>query len=472
MVAKSKANGTQLSWPKECVWPKPSPYGASMNWEAEDLAFIPIDDEASEFVEIKEYMDGLVEEGRLREDFTKNPDFDWAGEEGTWEPEMGEDYWSEEGFDLWFFDVELTEHMNLLKLDYSSPVDDIERVIGYKFVNENLLRQAFTRRSFANEHGVGDAELLEFIGDAALNLLVTKEMATQLTKVNAEDPSKSFSSRHSEGDLSKIRSHYICKENLAGRARALDLGQYVLLGSGEELTDSVLEDTLEAVVGAVAVDSKWDWTALENVADQILTIQLQQTYNLVRPSFYDRFNAWHQRKFSCLPDYEVSYLPYSNDSYSRYSCTLRFFVPKNDKGVHEDQRVDVSGESRGKARELAAERAYWFVMSKGLWMRLEDANIVPDPEASINQLQELYQKGYVEEPSYTIEEDVDIFGESSWECRCVCSGAEGVGRARRKVHAKKKAAFMSLVRLLKGAGICKPEWENMMWVQVRLSGEE
>jgi ribonuclease-3 len=172
-----------------------------------------------------------------------------------------------------------------------------------------------------------------------------------------------------------------------------------------------------------------------------------------------------------LPDYEVSYLPYSNDSYSRYSCTLRFFVPKNDKGVHEDQRVDVSGESRGKARELAAERAYWFVMSKGLWMRLEDANIVPDPETSINQLQELYQKGYVEEPSYTIEEDVDIFGESSWECRCVCSGAEGVGRARRKVHAKKKAAFMSLVRLLKGAGICKPEWENMMWVQVRLSGE-
>ena len=150
---------------------------------------------------------------------------------------------------------------------------------------------------------------------------------------------------------------------------------------------------------------------------------------------------------------------------------MRYFVPKNDKGVHQDQRIDVYGESRAKARERAAEFAYWFVMDKGLWMRLEDAHVVPNPDTSINQLQELYQKGYVDEPTYTIEECDLYLDENYWECTCLCSGAEGYGRARRKVQAKKKAAFTALVRLLRGAGICEPEWEQMMWHQTMTIGE-
>ena len=473
MCAQNKDKRSHRPWPKGCVWPEPVAQGAGARWEADDLLFMPLDDYAAEMVDIKDYMDGLVEEGRLREDYALNPDFVSDEDEEAFEPEMGDEYWSEEeGFELWLFEEDLSSHMNQLKLDVESPVDAIERLIGYRFVNENLLRQAFTRRSFAFEHGVGDAELLEFMGDAALNMVVTRLMSTQLTKVSEGDTRRPFSSHRSEGDLSKIRSRYVCRENLAERARDLDLGKYVLLGSGDEMGDGVLEDTLEAIVGAVAVDSGWDWAAIENVVDCLLTIQLQDSFDLVQPSFYDTFNAWHQRKFSRMPEYEVTYRPHAHDAGSSYECTLRFSVPKNDGGTTEGQRIDVACASRGKAREHAAELAYWFVVSRGLWTRLDDAGVVPDFDTSINQLQELYQKGYVEKPTYIIDERVHPNMESEWECTCLCSGIKGYGRAPRKVLAKKEAALKTLVRLLKGAGVCKPEWEEMMWCHAQVAGVE
>ena len=463
MTAQNKDTRSQRPWPRGCVWSEPTSHGTGVRWEVGDVLSLPLDEHASEMVDILDYMDGLVEEGRLRDDYTRNPDFAWDEDDEVFEPEKGDEYWSEEGFEFWLFEEDLSDHMNLLKLGFSSPAEPIGYLIGYRFVNENLLRQAFTRRSFALEHGVGDAELLEFMGDAAISLVVTREMTTQLTRVSETDPRMPLSSHRSEGDFSRIRAHYVCRENLAERVRELGLGQYVLLGAGEEMSDGVYEDTLEAIVGAVAVDSGWDWAAIENVVDRLLTIQLQDSFDLVQPSFYDTFNAWHQRKFSRMPEYEVVYHPFAQDALSRYECTLRFSVPANDEGVFEGQRIDVTSETRGEARETAAERAYWFVVSKGLWMRLADADGVPDFDTSINQLQELYQKGYVEKPTYIIEERVYPNNVSAWDCTCLCSGIKGYGRARRKVLAKKEAALKTLVRLLKGAGVCKPEWEEMMW---------
>ena len=84
------------------------------------------------------------------------------------------------------------------------------------------------------------------------------------------------------------------------------------------------------------------------------------------------------------------------DGTVEYLCTLHFQIPENDKGIWTSQRVDVQEMTRSKARERAAFEAYGFVMNHGLWMNLKDAEPVPDLENSINQLQELYQKKYVE----------------------------------------------------------------------------
>ena len=88
-----------------------------------------------------------------------------------------------------YWDEELTDHMNLLKIDAESYTKDpamfVRDTIGYEFINENLLRQAFTRRAFAVEYGLpGCNEELEFLGDTVLNTVVTRDMLRQLAWVD------------------------------------------------------------------------------------------------------------------------------------------------------------------------------------------------------------------------------------------------------------------------------------------------
>lgn len=125
-------------------------------------------------------------------------------------------------------------------------------------------------------------------------------------------------------------------------------------------------------------------------------------------------------------------------------------MPANDKGIRQDQRVDVDGyESRSHAREEAAMQACNFVRYNGLWINLKDANIVPNLEDSINQLQELYQKKYLEQPP---EYEFAPEDNDEWHCVCRCNGLAGIGYGASKTKAKKDAAFMVLNSLYKAAG--------------------
>lgn len=209
---------------------------------------------------------------------------------------------------------------------------------------------------------------------------------------------------------------------------------------------------IEALLGAVAADCGWDRYTLEAVVDKLICVQVMNPDLFLKATHYDLFNAWHQRHFGKMPEYEVSKgMPHSNGT-MEYWCTLRYLVPENDKGIRTSQRVDVQAETRSKARERAAFEAYGFVMNHGLWMNLKNAGIEPKPEDAINQLQELYQKKYVEQPVYTFEEIAD-----GWRCDCLCGGVNGYGSAAGKTAAKKKAAFMVLRRLMMSAGLATEE---------------
>ena len=468
------------AWPADCLWPEPVWDGThgGMQWSAEDVDLMTLDEEAKELLEIRGYMDSLVEEGRLNEDYSLNEDYisdfndisdneedDEVGEseeeeDGRFEPEKGIDYW-EEGFDLESWEYAFEDHMNLIKIPVSShdPVTAIRDVIGYEFINENLMRQAFTRRAFGLEYGVGDSEELEFLGDSILNMVVTREMVRQFSVVSTIKPQAPFRSRYTEGEMTKIRSRFVSKEHLAARAAELDLDKYILYGTGETKSDSAAEDMMEALLGAVAVDCGWDWHVLEAVADRLVCIQITAPDEYLKTSFYDLFNAWHQRHFGLMPEYEV-YGGERTGKWHPFYCSIRFSVPENDKGVRTSQRIDVDEETRGKAREYAAKKAYYFVMDQGLWINLADAGIVPSLENSINQLQELHQKKYLEDRAeYTFEE---LPGDR-WRCDCTCGGVNGYGRAGSKTGAKKKAAYMVLVCMLSAAGICKKEWKEEMY---------
>ena len=126
---------------------------------------------------------------------------------------------------------------------------EFQEKIGYQFQDVRLLGLALTHSSYSNEKRKGrlaNNERLEFLGDAVLEL------------VSSEFLYEKYPQRP-EGDLTRIRASLVCEQTLAFCTRELELGKYLLLGKGEDLTGgrnrkSVLSDALEAVIGAVYLD--------------------------------------------------------------------------------------------------------------------------------------------------------------------------------------------------------------------------
>ncbi|MBR1701318.1 MAG: ribonuclease III [Lachnospiraceae bacterium] len=125
----------------------------------------------------------------------------------------------------------------------------LERRIGYSFQNKKLLKQALTHSSFINEQKINkteDYERLEFLGDAVLELVSSDFLFHEHRSLP-------------EGELTKMRASMVCEPALAFCARDLELGEFMLLGKGEELTggrnrESITSDAMEAVIGAIYLD--------------------------------------------------------------------------------------------------------------------------------------------------------------------------------------------------------------------------
>lgn len=136
------------------------------------------------------------------------------------------------------------------------PLAELQARLGHDFACPELLAQGVTHRSWHNEHlhegSIGDYERLEFLGDAALELMITEA----LFRRHAELP---------EGDLTRMRAALVNESALATLARALGLPEALRLGRGEDVSggrnkDSILSDAFEAVVGALFLDAGYDRT--------------------------------------------------------------------------------------------------------------------------------------------------------------------------------------------------------------------
>jgi ribonuclease-3 len=129
-----------------------------------------------------------------------------------------------------------------------SELSELQNRLGYTFRDEGLLRLALTHPSVAHEGGapVPHNQRLEFLGDAVLQLVLTREL---YEKFPAFD----------EGPLTKARAKLVNRRTLAEHARALDLGPHLILSRGEEMhggreRPSALADTFEALLGAIFLD--------------------------------------------------------------------------------------------------------------------------------------------------------------------------------------------------------------------------
>lgn len=138
----------------------------------------------------------------------------------------------------------------------------LEKRIGYKFRNQGLLVEALTHSSYAQEasRSARDNELMEFLGDAVLNLTVTLRLIETFPE-------------YDEGKLSLARSSLVAASYLAGIAGDLDLGAYLLLGLSEEKSggrkkSGILADATEALLAAIYRDGGFD--AARKFVDQVI----------------------------------------------------------------------------------------------------------------------------------------------------------------------------------------------------------
>lgn len=174
----------------------------------------------------------------------------------------------------------------------NNPLIKLSQRLGYRFRDESLVLLALTHRS----KGGTNNERLEFLGDSILNFVVAEELYRRFGQAK-------------EGKLSRLRAKIVKGETLAEIARELDLGDFLLLGSGElksggHRRDSILADTVEALIGALYLEA-----GLEEVRGRILSwfgprLDLLSLEDPIKDP-KTRLQEHQQGNKSRLPAYEV-----------------------------------------------------------------------------------------------------------------------------------------------------------------------
>jgi ribonuclease III len=149
-------------------------------------------------------------------------------------------------------------------MSYEAQLEQFQARFGLKFINVDLLAQAFTHSSYANEHQLLSNERLEFLGDAVLEIAVSEFLYENFPE-------------EGEGFLTKKRAKNVCEPALCLIANKMNLGAMMRLGKGEEESGgrekcSTLSDAFEALLGAIYLDR--GYSAIFDVLDPYLFTQL------------------------------------------------------------------------------------------------------------------------------------------------------------------------------------------------------
>lgn len=206
--------------------------------------------------------------------------------------------------------------------------------IDYQFADIKLLQLALTHRSVGSDNN----ERLEFLGDAILSFVISDVIYHKFPKID-------------EGQLSRLRAALVKGDNLANKARDLDLGKYLKLGAGELKSggfrrSSILADAFEAIIGAVFLDSDESQVRkfiLRQFANELENINLDRATKDPKT----RLQEFLQSRGRAVPEYEVMKIEgKSHEQTFTVSCKIESF----------DQPVTAKGSSRRKAEQAAAEK--------------------------------------------------------------------------------------------------------------------
>ncbi|MBF0317096.1 MAG: ribonuclease III [Nitrospirae bacterium] len=178
-------------------------------------------------------------------------------------------------------------------------LEALQGQLHYIFKDRELLLEALTHRSYFHESpGKSRAynERFEFLGDAVLGMAITDILFRENASL-------------SESEMSKLKSYLVSREILAQLASEIDIGRYIRLGKGEESTggrkkSSLIANTLEAIIGAIFLDS--DYPVVKSVIMQLYTPAINRAINQHHPYDYKTtLQELSQTLFATLPEYRL-----------------------------------------------------------------------------------------------------------------------------------------------------------------------
>jgi len=209
--------------------------------------------------------------------------------------------------------------------------EELSRKLGYQFKNVHLLKVALTHRSSSEENN----ERMEFFGDSVVNFVIAEALFHQ------------FPHAH-EGDLSRWRATLINRETLASIGREFDLGRYLYLGLGELKSGghdrtSIISCTMEAIIGAIYLDSHFE-VARECILRWYHPLLTSLTSASSHKDPKTQLQEYLQSLHLPLPVYEVESIEgESHQQIFVISCTVQ------------DKKIIGKGTSRRRAEQQAAE---------------------------------------------------------------------------------------------------------------------
>ncbi len=219
-------------------------------------------------------------------------------------------------------------------------MESLEAKLNYKFNNVELLKNALTHSSYANEvrGGVTSNERLEFLGDSVLSIIVSKYIYENYPKMP-------------EGELTRLRASLVCEKALCAFSRELELGKYLRLGKGEDKgggreRDSILADAFEAVLAAIYLDG-----GIEAARAHALKFVLKELKRCKVEDDFKDYKTTLQEIIQRNPEESVTYILTGESG------------PDHDKSftveVHLNSNVIGMGTGRSKkqAEQMAAKQA-------------------------------------------------------------------------------------------------------------------
>lgn len=224
----------------------------------------------------------------------------------------------------------------------------LEKRIGIKIKNRDLLQNVFIHRSYLNEHRslhIASNEKLEFLGDSVLSLITSVYLFKNYPALK-------------EGDYTEIKSAIVKTESLARAAREINLGAYLHLSKGEELgggktNKNILADCFEALIGCIFLDQSFEKAysfVCNHLFNETLDAIVQDRSYLSAKSMLQEVI---QAKYKTIPQYKV--LEEKGPEHKRTFTVAVFF--------HNKQLGSGTANSKKAAEEKAAKEAFENIKS-------------------------------------------------------------------------------------------------------------